>query len=79
MKNKLLAERARYLKEDEKGVKHMCRIMEDFEKEAKIEERMNLATKVLESGKMTEEELVEMFNLTDKQMQAIKEKIAVLA
>ena len=29
MKNKLLAERARYLKEKEKGVKHMCRIMED--------------------------------------------------
>ena len=30
MKSKLLADRARYLKEDEKRVKHMCRIMEDF-------------------------------------------------
>ncbi len=32
MKNKLLAERARYLKENEKGVKHMCRIMEEMAK-----------------------------------------------
>lgn len=83
MKSKLLAERARYLKESEQGVKHMCRIMEDFakeeRKEAKIEERMNLAAKVLESGKMTEEELTEMFKLTAKQLKAIKEKIAVLA
>lgn len=30
MKSKLLADRARYLKENEKRVKHMCRIMEDF-------------------------------------------------
>ena len=30
MKSKILADRARYLKEDEKRVKHMCRIMEDF-------------------------------------------------
>ena len=79
MKNKLLAERARYLKENEKGVKHMCRIMEDMEKEAKIEERIEMAAKILESGKMTEEELSAMFKLTAKQMQAIKERVAVLA
>ena len=60
----------------------MSRIMEEFakeeRKEAKIEERMNLAAKVLESGKMTEEEIVEMFKLTEKQLQIIKEKITVL-
>ena len=79
MKNKLLAERARYLKENEKGVKHMCRIMEEMAKEERIEERIEMAAKILESGKMTEEELVEMFKLTEKQLQTIKEKIAVLA
>ena len=61
----------------------MCRIMEDFakeeRKEARIEERMNLAAKILESGKMTEEELTEMFKLTAKQLKAIKERVAVLA
>ena len=33
MKNKILAERVRYLKESDKGVKQMCRIMEEFAKE----------------------------------------------
>lgn len=79
MKNKLLAERARYLKEDEKGVKHMCRIMEDMEKEAKLEERLEMAAKILESGEMAESRVKELFNLTEKQMKTIKERVAVLA
>ena len=83
MKNKILADRARYLKENDKGVKHMCRIMEDFAKEerdeAKIEERIEMAVKLLESGDMTEERIKELFKLTDEQMQTIKEKVSVLA
>ena len=79
MKNKLLAERARYLKENEKGVKHMCRIMEDMEKEAKLEERLEMAAKILESGEMAESRVKELFNLTEKQMKTIKERVAVLA
>ncbi len=83
MKNKLLAERTRYLKEDEKGVKHMCRIMEDFakeeRKEAREERTIEMAAKLLESGKMTEEEIIELYKLTEKQMKAIKERVAVLA
>ncbi|MDD7611215.1 MAG: hypothetical protein PUJ82_09890 [Spirochaetales bacterium] len=61
MKNKLLAERARYLKENDNGIKHMCRIMEDQEKEAKFEERLEMA----------ESRVKELFNLTEKQMQEI--------
>ena len=57
--------------------------MEDFakeeRKEAKIEERMNLASKILESGKMTEDKIVEMFKLTKKQMQVVKDRVAVMA
>ena len=79
MKNKLLAERARYLKENEKGVKHMCRIMEEMAKEERDEKTIEMAAKILESGKMTEEELTEMFKLTAKQLKAIKERVAVLA
>lgn len=79
MKNKLLAERARYLKENEKGVKHMCRIMEEMAKEERDERTIEMAAKILESGKMTEEELTEMFKLTAKQLKAIKERVAVLA
>ncbi|WP_191018342.1 PD-(D/E)XK nuclease family transposase [Treponema zioleckii] len=79
MKNKLLADRARYLKEDDKGVRHMCKIMEDFAKEERDEAKIEMAAKLLELGKMSEEELIETFNLTDKQMQVIKEKVSVLA
>ena len=61
MKNKLLAERARYLKENDNGIKHMCRIMEDQEKEAKFEERLEMA----------ESRVKELCNLTEKQMQEI--------
>ena len=79
MKNKLLAERARYLKEDEKGVKHMCRIMEEERKEAVKEREIQLATELLEKGDLPEERVKELFKLTEKQLKAIKEKVAVLA
>ena len=79
MKSRILAERVRYLKESDKGVRHMCRIMEEMAKEERTEERIEMATKLLELGKMTEEELVETFKLTARQMKAIKERVAVLA
>ena len=79
MKNKILADKVRYLKESDEGVKNMCKIMEDFAKEERLDEKIDLIAKLLESGKMTEEEIIELYNLTDKQMKAIKERVAVLA
>lgn len=43
------------------------------------ERTIEMVAKILESGKMTEEELAEMFKLTAKQLKAIKERVAVLA
>lgn len=61
----------------------MSRIMEEFAKEERkeaVKERdFELATKILENGKMSEERVKELFNLTDKQIKAIKEKVSVLA
>lgn len=83
MKSKILAERARYLKESDKGVRHMCRIMEEFAKEERKEEReertIEMAAKLLESGDMTEKRIKELFKLTEGQMKAIKERVAVFA
>ena len=78
MKNKLLAERTRYLKENDKGVKHMCRIMEQMAKEERDERTIEMAAKILDSGDMTEARIKELFNLSDKQMRVIKERVAVL-
>lgn len=79
MKSKLLADRARYLREDEKRVKHMCRIMEDFAKEQRAERDFETAVKLIEQGKMTEEEVAEFYHFTKAQMKLVKEKVAVLA
>ena len=38
-----------------------------------------IIAKLLESGKMTEEEIIELYKLTAKQMQAIKERVTVMA
>ena len=57
----------------------MSRIMEEFAKEAVKERDFELATELLEKGELSEERVKELFNLTDKQIKAIKEKIAVIA
>ncbi|MDD7611217.1 MAG: hypothetical protein PUJ82_09900 [Spirochaetales bacterium] len=57
----------------------MGRFRDEIRKEAKEEVTIELCTKILERGKMTKEELTEMFKLTAKQLKAIKERVAVLA
>ena len=73
MKNKLLAERTRYLKETDKGDRHMCRIIEEMLKEERAERDIEIATKILEKGKMSEESVKELFNFSETQMNTIKE------
>ena len=79
MKNGVLAQRARYLKEDTKGVTHMCKIMEDFAREERDERDIETAAKLLEQGDMSETRIKEFFNFTDEQMKLVKEQVAVLA
>ena len=73
MKNKLLAERTRYLKETDKGDRHMCRIIEEMLKEERAERDIEIATKILEKGEMSEESVKELFNFSETQMNTIKE------
>ncbi len=51
MKYKILADRVRYFKEDEKGVATMCKAMEEMRNEAVKEERVEVARQLLELGK----------------------------
>ncbi len=57
----------------------MSRIMDEFRKEIREEERIKLAAIVLKSGKIPEEKLKQLFKFTEKQMAAIKAKAAKLA
>ncbi len=61
------------------GVKHMSRIMEEFLKEEREDETIRLLAILLKSGSMSEENIKELFKLSKKQMQAIKERVTVLA
>ena len=57
----------------------MSRIMEDFLKEEREDETIKLLAILLKSGSMSEENIKELFKLSKKQMQAIKERVTVLA
>ena len=60
-----LADRVRYFKEDEKGVEHMCKILEDMVNEEKEE----IAVRMLEDG-LSEEKVAEYCKL---ELEAVKE------
>ena len=69
MKNALLAEKVRQLKEDEQGVQKMCKIMEDFA----VEERIEQLVQMLEEGIVTEEGLSRFSGITPEQVEKVLE------
>lgn len=48
-------------------------------KEERAERDFETAVKLIEQGKMTEEEVAEFYHFTKAQMKLVKEKVAVLA
>lgn len=61
MNYRLLADRARYFKEDEKGVATMCKMMEDMRKEADLEARKSVALDMIRDGKLSLEDIKVIF------------------
>ena len=64
MNYKILAERVRYFKEDEKGVAVMCKAMEDMRNETARETCLETARSLLTIGKLTYEEIAQATKLT---------------
>ncbi len=68
MNYEALAKKARYFKQDEKGVAVMCKIMEDMRNEAAREAAQNKAKRtavyLIKLGKMTVEEIAEATELS---------------
>ena len=56
---KKLANRVRYFKEEKEGVAAMCKAMEEMILEERLEEKQELALKLIKRGKMTIEEIAE--------------------
>ena len=71
MNYKLLADRVRYFKEDEKGVATMCRAMEEMRNEAERAKAIKDAKGMLLSGKLTYEEIAKIAELTIDEVRAL--------
>ncbi len=56
----------------------MGRVMEEFAKEEREEERIETAAKLIKSGDMTENRVKEFFKFTEEQMQLVKTTLNTL-
>ncbi|MBR0099502.1 MAG: PD-(D/E)XK nuclease family transposase [Treponema sp.] len=73
----LLAEKTRYFKKDEKGLKRMCKIMEDFAAEERNEEREEMAISLLEDETLSISKIAEVSKLSENKIKELAEKVKV--
>ena len=62
-----LAERVRYFKEEQKGVVAMCKALEEMRKN----ERIEVAQRLLENGKLSYEDIAMVTDLTLEEVKAL--------
>ena len=75
MNYEALAKKARYFKQNEKGVAAMCKIMEDMRNEAAKKTTKDNASRLLKLGKIKIDELSECFpDLSDTDVKELKTK-----
>ena len=84
MNYEALAKRARYFKQDEKGVATMCKIMEDMRNEAaqkaELKNARETATRMIKKGKMSLEEIAEYIPLLSfEELKEIEAEVMQLA
>ena len=84
MNYEVLAKKARYFKQDEKGVATMCKIMEDMRNEAaqkaELKSARETAERLIKKGKMTLEEIAECVPLLSiDELREIEMKVMQLA
>lgn len=76
---KPLAEQVRYYKEDAKGVKAMCRIVEDIVEKEKREEKIVMIAKMKRVGKLSKEDIAEITGFTVEEIDALTENHEAVA
>ena len=80
MNYEALAKRARYFRQDEKGVAAMCKIMEDMRNEAELKNARETATRMIKKGKMSLEEIAEYIPLLSfEELKEIEAEVMQLA
>ena len=71
-----LAARSKYLKGDPKGVEEMCTIMDDLRKQTEKAKAVEIALKMLQTGKYTHEEIADMTGLLLNDVKVLAGKAA---
>ena len=74
MHYKILADKTRYFKEDEKGVAAMCKVVEDLCNDAKIEEKKEIAIRLLRQSELSNEKIAEYVGLNVEVVNALDEE-----
>lgn len=67
----VLAERVRYFKEDAEGVAAMCKAMEDMRNEAVMDERKDVACRLLKMGGMALDKIAEISKLSIEEVRML--------
>lgn len=68
----VLAERARYFKEDKEGIAIMCKTMEDMRKQTLKDGMMAVALRLLEEGTLSIDKIAECCQLSVDEVKALK-------
>ena len=74
MHYKVLADRVKYFKEDEKGVRVMCKAVEELCKELYEEEKLEAVKRMLSDGILSVEKIAEYSGLTVEEVTALAEQ-----
>ena len=74
MHYKVLADRVRYFKEDEKGVSAMCKAVEELCKEEKYETTVEIVNRMLEAGTLSLEEIAMFSGLTLEEVKELAQQ-----
>ena len=76
MRYKTLADRARYFKKTEEGVRSMCRLLEEMREETAKNENIKTATEMIRYGKFTDSEISRFSFLSEEEVHRLRGEIA---
>jgi hypothetical protein len=79
MNYEALAKKARYFKQDEKGVATMCKIMEDMRNETALNNSKEIAIRMIEAGKNSLEDIADFTKLPLETVKELESQIMHLA
>ena len=75
MKYKLLAEKTRYYKKNDEGVRKMSPVMEEFAVEERMDERKDIAMNLLKDGIYSISKIAEVSKLTESKVKELAEQL----